>query len=35
VLDTCGKISREKFAPLNRIADTEEPRMSLNQESSK
>ncbi len=26
VLDTCEKIAREKFAPFNRIADTEEPR---------
>ncbi|HJV60355.1 MAG TPA: acyl-CoA dehydrogenase [Albitalea sp.] len=25
VLDTCEKIAREKFAPFNRIADTEEP----------
>ncbi len=26
VLDTCERIAREKFAPFNRIADTEEPR---------
>ena len=26
VLDTCEKIAREKFAPFNRQADTEEPR---------
>jgi len=26
VLDTCEKIAREKFAPFNRLADTEEPR---------
>src|SRR5918911_3496531 len=25
VLDTCEKIAREKYAPFNRIADTEEP----------
>jgi alkylation response protein AidB-like acyl-CoA dehydrogenase len=25
VLDTCEKIAREKFAPFNRAADTEEP----------
>lgn len=25
VLDTCEKIAREKFAPFNRIGDTEEP----------
>jgi butyryl-CoA dehydrogenase len=26
VLDTCEKIAREKFAPFNRLADTQEPR---------
>src|SRR5512137_2380707 len=26
ILDTCQKIAAEKFAPFNRIADTEEPR---------
>ena len=26
VLDTCERIAREKFAPFNRIVDTEEPR---------
>jgi alkylation response protein AidB-like acyl-CoA dehydrogenase len=26
VLDTCERIAREKFAPFNRIADTDEPR---------
>jgi butyryl-CoA dehydrogenase len=26
VLDTCERIAREKFAPANRLADTEEPR---------
>ncbi|MDT8998599.1 acyl-CoA dehydrogenase [Paucibacter sp. APW11] len=26
VLDTCEKIAREKFAPVNRLTDTEEPR---------
>jgi butyryl-CoA dehydrogenase len=26
VLDTCERIAREKFAPFNRITDTEEPR---------
>jgi butyryl-CoA dehydrogenase len=25
VLDTCEKIAREKYAPFNRVADTEEP----------
>ena len=25
VLDTCEKIAREKYAPFNRIADTDEP----------
>src|SRR4051812_21244116 len=25
VLDTCEKMAREKFAPFNRLADTEEP----------
>ena len=25
VMDTCEKIAREKFAPFNRLADTEEP----------
>jgi butyryl-CoA dehydrogenase len=27
VLDTCERIAREKFAPFNRIADTDEPRL--------
>jgi len=27
VLDTCEKIAREKFAPFNRLADTQEPRV--------
>ena len=26
VLDTCERIAREKFAPFNRLVDTEEPR---------
>ena len=26
MLDTCERIAREKFAPFNRIADTDEPR---------
>jgi alkylation response protein AidB-like acyl-CoA dehydrogenase len=26
VLDTCERVAREKFAPFNRLADTEEPR---------
>ena len=26
MLDTCERIAREKFAPFNRLADTEEPR---------
>ncbi|HEY8708476.1 MAG TPA: acyl-CoA dehydrogenase family protein, partial [Burkholderiaceae bacterium] len=25
VMDTCEKIAREKYAPFNRLADTEEP----------
>ena len=25
VLDTCERIAREKFAPFNRLSDTEEP----------
>src|SRR5204863_882247 len=25
VLDTCERIAREKYAPFNRLADTEEP----------
>ena len=25
VLDTCERIARDKFAPFNRVADTEEP----------
>ena len=27
VLDTCEKIARDKFAPFNRLVDTEEPRL--------
>lgn len=27
VLDTCERIAREKYAPFNRIVDTQEPRM--------
>jgi alkylation response protein AidB-like acyl-CoA dehydrogenase len=27
VLDTCERIAREKFAPFNRLVDTQEPRM--------
>ena len=27
VLDTCERIARDKFAPFNRLADTEEPRV--------
>ena len=26
VLDTCERIAREKYAPFNRLVDTEEPR---------
>ncbi|HWH81958.1 MAG TPA: acyl-CoA dehydrogenase family protein, partial [Burkholderiaceae bacterium] len=26
VMDTCEKVAREKYAPFNRLADTEEPR---------
>lgn len=25
VLDTCGRIAREKYAPFNRLVDTQEP----------
>jgi butyryl-CoA dehydrogenase len=25
VIDTCERVAREKFAPFNRLADTEEP----------
>ncbi len=28
VLDTCERIARDKFAPFNRLLDTEEPRLS-------
>ena len=27
VLDTCERIARDKFAPFNRLVDTEEPRI--------
>ena len=27
VLDTCERIAREKFAPFNRLSDTQEPRV--------
>ena len=27
VLDTCERIARERFAPFNRLVDTEEPRV--------
>jgi hypothetical protein len=27
VLDTCERIAREKYAPFNRLVDTEEPRL--------
>ncbi len=27
VLDTCEKIAREKYAPFNRLVDTQEPRV--------
>jgi butyryl-CoA dehydrogenase len=29
VLDTCERIAREKFAPFNRLVDTEEPRAEI------
>ena len=29
VLDTCERIAREKFAPFNRLVDTEEPRVEV------
>ena len=31
VLDTCERLAREKFAPFNRQADTEEPRVVVDQ----
>jgi alkylation response protein AidB-like acyl-CoA dehydrogenase len=31
VLDTCERIARDKFAPFNRLVDTEEPRMVIGQ----
>ena len=27
VLDTCERIARDKFAPVNRLVDTQEPRV--------
>ena len=27
VLDTCERVAREKFAPFNRLVDTDEPRV--------
>ncbi len=32
VLDTCEKIAREKYAPFNRLVDTEEPKAEPDQE---
>ena len=30
VLDSCERIARDKFAPFNRLVDTEEPRIGAN-----
>ena len=35
VLDTCERIAREKFAPFNRLVDTEEPRAVSSPEGEK
>ena len=35
VLDTCERIAREKFAPFNRLADTEEPRVASGPEGDR
>ncbi|NBP43844.1 MAG: acyl-CoA dehydrogenase [Betaproteobacteria bacterium] len=34
VLDTCERIAREKFAPFNRLVDTEEPRAVLGEDGA-
>ncbi len=34
VLDTCERIAREKYAPFNRLVDTEEPRTEQNADGS-
>ena len=34
VLDTCERIAREKYAPFNRLVDTEEPRTESNADGS-
>ncbi len=34
VLDTCERIAREKFAPFNRLVDTEEPHTALDADGS-
>ena len=34
VLDTCERIAREKYAPFNRLVDTEEPRTEANADGS-
>ena len=34
VLDTCERIAREKYAPFNRLVDTEEPRTEVNADGS-
>ena len=34
VLDTCERIARDKFAPFNRLVDTEEPRTELEPDGS-
>ncbi len=35
VLDTCEKIARDKFAPFNRLVDTEEPRVATGPDGEK
>ncbi len=35
VMDTCERLAREKFAPFNRQADTEEPRVVLEQDGAR
>ncbi|HOB65602.1 acyl-CoA dehydrogenase [Ottowia sp.] len=34
VMDTCERIAREKYAPFNRLVDTEEPRTETNADGS-
>ena len=35
VLDTCERIARDKFAPFNRLVDTEEPRAVLGEDGGR